>query len=134
MQTAHYSILIIDDSPLIRGRIRHALELSDCIQIHGEAGSLSTSDQTLRYGTPSLIILDLSLGEESGMDILRAYRYKLSKTIFLVLTNDSAEPIRQKCIALGADYFFDKSIEFEQAMDTIFDLAKSHSPNGCPDK
>lgn len=134
MQTAHYSIFIIDDSPLIRERIRHVLELSDCIHIHGESGSLSTSEQTLRYSTPSLIILDLSLGEESGMDILRAYRSKLLKTTFLVLTNHSAEPIRLKCLELGADYFFDKCIEFEQAMDTIFDLAKSYSPGDCPDK
>jgi DNA-binding NarL/FixJ family response regulator len=37
----------------------------------------------------------------------------------VVLTNHAGEAYARRCRALGADYFFDKSKQFENALDVI---------------
>jgi hypothetical protein len=39
-----------------------------------------------------------------------------------MLTNYSLNALREKCLSLGADYFFDKSEEFDRIFDVLDDV------------
>ena len=66
-------------------------------------------------------VVDLQLRQGSGFGVLRALRQLSPQPLTIVLTNSSMRAVRDRCLALGAHFFFDKSNEFDrvgQALDT----------------
>jgi hypothetical protein len=45
----------------------------------------------------------------------------------VVLTNFSTGPLKAMCIRKGADFFFDKSTEFEKAVAVVEGMADAHA-------
>jgi DNA-binding NarL/FixJ family response regulator len=72
-----------------------------------------------------LAIVDLFLKEGSGLAVLRAARGRRPHQRMVVLTNYPTAEIRRRCLALGADGVFDKSVELE----AFFDLCSSYDAN-----
>ena len=71
---------------------------------------------------PDVVILDLEMKQESGIRVLEAVKQKFPEIIFIIATNSSNAQYRIRCEALGAEYFFDKSKEFEQIPKTVIEL------------
>jgi two-component system, NarL family, invasion response regulator UvrY len=63
-------VYMVEDHPAVRQGIRLLLEL-DGIQICGETETIATALEEIPQQAPSLVMIDLSLGEESGLDLLR---------------------------------------------------------------
>ena len=61
---------------------------------------------------PDVLILDMAMPGGNGFDVLQAVKQRPSAPLVIVLTNYPA--YRQRCLDAGADYFFDKSAEFDQ--------------------
>jgi DNA-binding NarL/FixJ family response regulator len=55
----------------------------------------------------------------NGFDVIRYIKKNNLSTTVLVLTNFVTVPHRELCMQLGVKYFFDKTTEFEQAIDVI---------------
>jgi DNA-binding NarL/FixJ family response regulator len=72
-----------------------------------------------------LAIVDLFLKEGSGLGVLRAARGRRPHQRMVVLTNYPTAEIRRRCLELGADGVFDKSVELE----AFFDLCSSYDAN-----
>jgi DNA-binding NarL/FixJ family response regulator len=61
---------------------------------------------------PAVLVLDMAMPGGNGLDVLQTVKQSQSAPLVIVLTN---YPVyRQRCLEAGADYFFDKSTEFEQ--------------------
>jgi len=84
--------------------------------IAGEAGTASAALALASATGPDAIILDLHLPDQSGLEILRKLKAQLPLAIVAILTNHPDPEYRQRCLALGADHFFDKSSEVEDLM------------------
>jgi DNA-binding NarL/FixJ family response regulator len=50
----------------------------------------------------------------SGIDVLENIKQNDSTLVVIVLTNYPNPVFRQKCLQAGADFFLDKSTEFDQ--------------------
>ncbi|MCW5908833.1 MAG: response regulator [Chitinophagales bacterium] len=116
-------ILIVEDSASIAGRLKRMLNdllTSECIEV---AENLTSARQVLSMSVPDVVILDIHLqGEEpgvTGMDLLKIVRDKSKNTTVMMFTNYSDKQYRERCMQLGADYFFDKSTDFEKVPETI---------------
>jgi DNA-binding NarL/FixJ family response regulator len=59
----------------------------------------------------------------SGIQVLETIRKEKPAPLIIMLTNFTHEPYRQRCFKLGADYFFDKSSEFEKVKEILENLA-----------
>ena len=64
------TVLVVDDHPFIRASIVQELERDGTYRVCGEAGSAAEALALLRRIRPDFAILDLSLEEGSGMEIL----------------------------------------------------------------
>jgi DNA-binding NarL/FixJ family response regulator len=64
-------------------------------------------------------VLDLSLKEGNGFDVLRAVRKAAPGIAFYVLTNHPIDGFRVTAQRLGARGFFDKSTEFDKLRDVL---------------
>jgi len=74
---------------------------------------------------PDLVVLDISMPDGNGIQVLEAIKKprRVGPDI-IMLTNFAHEAYRERCRELGAAYFFDKSAEFEEAVEMIRELSQ----------
>ena len=66
---------------------------------------------------PDALILDMAMPGGTGFNVLQVVKQRPSAPLVIVLTNYPA--YRQRCLAAGADYFFDKSAEFDNFLHLL---------------
>lgn len=79
-------ILLIDDHPLLREGLRRIIQDEEDLVIVAEAGSAGEGLKLALAHQPDLVILDLSLPDQSGLDLLPRLRQELSRVHLLVVS------------------------------------------------
>lgn len=115
-------VLLADDSPAVRGRLIKMLSFNKDIQIVGEAADSREAIASIRRLQPEVVILDIRMPGGSGIDVLQEIRKDDPAPVVIVLTNYSYPQYRVRCIDAGADFFFDKSKEFDRISDVLTSL------------
>lgn len=115
-------VLIIDDSEIIRERLSNLLGEIDNVEIVGEAACAAEGLYMVNSYNPDFIILDISLPDTSGIEVLKVIKKNHPQSCVVMLTNYPYLPYRTQCMAFGADYFFDKSVEFTRTKKILIDL------------
>jgi two-component system response regulator DevR len=115
-------IFIVEDSVIVRGRIIVMLSSIEGVSICGMSGIMDEAIKAIAKEKPDVVLIDLKIFGGSGMDVLKNVKEGSPSTVTIVLTNYPYQQYREKCSELGADYFFDKSTEFEKAFEVIASL------------
>jgi CheY-like chemotaxis protein len=68
---------------------------------------------------PTIVILDLFLTGGSGVEVLRAMGERNTNTHVVVVTNAPSSSLSKACRDLGARFFFDKALEFDQFREAL---------------
>jgi DNA-binding NarL/FixJ family response regulator len=118
-------IFIVDDSAAIRQRLAEMLGALAGVRVVGEAGAVRPAIEGILRTRPDLVLLDLALGRESGIEVLRAVRANAPAIAFVVLSNHGEAQYRRACARAGAARFLDKSSEFQQVPAVIAELAST---------
>jgi DNA-binding NarL/FixJ family response regulator len=117
-------VLLVEDSPILRESIREMLSSNKHIEIEDFAETQDEAISLLEKKQFDLMIVDIELAEGNGFNVvnhsqLATYKYK--PPIALMLTNHGNSYYRVLAKNAGAKYFFDKSMQFEDAIQTIED-------------
>ncbi len=112
-------LLIIDDFNEVRNSLKKLLFPIPGLEITGEAKDAAEAIDKIKKLEPNLVILDISLPDGNGLDVLKEIKKIRPGIKVILLTNFATEQFRQKGFELGADYFFDKSTEFEKVFDVV---------------
>ena len=94
-------VLIIDDDPGTRAMVADYFEQHDIRT--AEVSGRRELHRRLAVGEPSLIILDLSLGAEDGLDLLRELRTRSDVPVIITTGHRREEVDRVVGLELGAD-------------------------------
>ncbi len=108
------SVMVIDDSLIVRERLISLLSEIPGVEIVGQADNAASALDALPRLKPSVIILDISMPGGSGFVVLEHLQNHPPAPLIIVLTNYDHELYRKRAIKLGADYFFDKSSQFNE--------------------
>lgn len=103
-------VLLVDDHALVRGGVKALLQNEPDIRIVGEAGTLAAALDLLKDTQPDVLLLDIQLGKESGLDILP----KLSvspKTRAIVLSSFLNAALAHTCTSYGVAGYLVKDTE-----------------------
>lgn len=100
-------ILVVDDNEDIRFFVRAALTPEGFDVIEAEDGNQALA--IFRKQEPSVIILDLSIGQPDGFEVCREIR-KVSTVPIIMLTSHDQEMDEAMCLAAGADDFITKPV------------------------
>lgn len=84
-----------------------------------QAKDYQSANQIIDKEQPDIAILDIQLPDGSGIDLLSKIKNMRKETVVIMLTNYPYSIIRKRCDELGADYFFDKSTEFEKVLEVL---------------
>ena len=112
-------LLIVDDSDLIRTSLRALLGSVAGIAVIREATTLAEALDSVRRDHPTLVILDLNLPDGLGMDIIQQLKQRTPTLWLAVLTIQADRSYRQRCLALGADWYFDKATETDLLLNVV---------------
>lgn len=95
-------VLIVDDHPILRHGIRQLVERESDFTVCGEAGSVAEALALL--GTPGaeLMVVDLSLERESGLDLIRSARERFPQLRCLVLSMHDERLHAERALRAGA--------------------------------
>ena len=105
------TLLLVEDSELIRNRMMALLtRVAGVGRVHC-APNLEVAQDLVERKQPDMIVLDLSLPDGNGMHWIRLLKTLAPGTAIAVFTNDATEFSRKKCLAAGAQWFFDKSAD-----------------------
>ena len=125
-------ILVVDDSASVRDRLVEILSTLQGVEHVDTATRASEARHAIQSERPDLIVLDIHMPGGSGIQVLEALRADDQRIMTIVLTNDPAPQWRAASLRAGADFFFDKSVEFQQAVDVVARLALGHAAPGHP--
>ncbi len=112
-------VLIVDDSAIVRERLEAMLsEIKEIENINQARDSLEAM-ACFQKLNPEVVILDIRMPGGSGIDVLQKIKKSSHPPVVIVLTTYSYAQYRAKCIDAGADFFFDKSTEFEKVREVL---------------
>jgi DNA-binding response OmpR family regulator len=100
-------ILVVDDNEDIRFFVKSALTPEGFEVIEAENGTQAL--EIFRKQEPSVIILDLSIGQPDGFEVCREIR-KVSTVPIIMLTSHVEEMDEAMCLAAGADDYITKPV------------------------
>jgi DNA-binding NarL/FixJ family response regulator len=112
-------VLIVDDSPIFRERLVALIADLRNVAIVGQAEDGFHAEELFRQHRPDAVVLDLQLPGISGLDLLAQFKREHPTCVVIVLTTYAFKEFRQRCVALGADHFFDKCTEFERVIEVL---------------
>ncbi len=101
-------ILLVDDYPVVRQGLKQILADALPATIFGEAADAQAAERLVREETWDVIILDVSLPDKSGLDVLKALRQSRPATPILVLSMYSEEQFAVRMIRAGAAGYLNK--------------------------
>ena len=115
-------VFIAEDSILIRERLKDMLSELQGIEIIGEAGDANEAIKEISQLNPDVVILDIRMPGGNGIGVLEHIDKTGPVPMVIMLTNYPYPRYRKRCMDLGADFFFDKSTEFEKVTEVLQQL------------
>jgi DNA-binding NarL/FixJ family response regulator len=115
-------VFIADDSRVVLERLTDLLKEVPGVQLVGRASDAPQAIRFILEMNPDAVILDLQMPGGSGLEVLRAIRQTHPAVCVLICTNFPYPQYREECIAAGANFFLDKSAEFERIPAIFRDL------------
>ena len=112
-------ILIVDDEKAIRTVLKRTMERNGFSVL--EASSGGEALKIIRNFKPALMVLDLNLGDISGMDVCAAIKSdpKISYLPIIVLTGGDAEGRNIFCLDQGVDDYMTKPFDLKEVVSRV---------------
>jgi DNA-binding NarL/FixJ family response regulator len=95
-------ILVVDDHPIVRLGIRQMLAAERDLDVCAEAESADAAKQLIAGAHPDLAIIDLSLAEGTGLDLIRSLRESMPTLPLLVLSMHDEALFAERVLRAGA--------------------------------
>ena len=114
--------LIADDHALVRAGIRALVEKIQGVTVVAEAGKGSEAKELITELKPDLVLLDITMPDGNGFDVLLHVQKNFPETRIIVLTVHEAGEYAIRALREGAAGFLPKSAastELEQAIQTV---------------
>ncbi|HLB15608.1 MAG TPA: response regulator [Burkholderiales bacterium] len=121
-------VVLVEDSPLLRERLTESLAAPGRIEIVAHADGETAALEHLRATGWDALVLDLQLRQGTGIGLLRSLRAsRPAGAVVIVFTNYAIPRLRERSLALGADYFFEKARDFNRVREVLEALAAART-------
>jgi DNA-binding NarL/FixJ family response regulator len=126
-------VFLVDDSVVIRQRLKRLLTDVHDVQVIGEAGEVQEAISAILEQKPDVVLLDIHLLNGSGISVLQRLKKERPAPAVIILTNYPYPQYRQKCLEAGADFFFVKSSECDEVVPALQQLIEQTRNAGTSD-
>ena len=116
-------LAICDDHEMVREALAVVLESFDGISVVGAGDSLSSLVEVMSRADPDVVLIDVRLGSESGIDAARHIHGTHPSTKIIMLTSFAGDEVLVDAFDLGASAFILKSGRPQELVETIRSVA-----------
>lgn len=121
MSDGKIAVLLMDDHVVVREGLRALLERQDDIDVVGEASTVA--EAVAMDGDPDIVVADLMLPDERGVEVVRRLKQRHEKAAILVLTMVDNPTDVMQCLAAGARGYLLKETAGAELVDAVRKVA-----------
>ncbi len=101
-------IMMVDDHPLMREGMARFLNLQEDLDVCCEAGSVEEALAVVADGNPALVIIDISLNGESGLELIKTLRRRYPGLALLAMSMHDESIFAERALRVGANGYLMK--------------------------
>jgi two-component system response regulator DevR len=116
-------VAICDDHVMVREALASVIEHEDGVQIVGISDSLQSTNELIETEVPEVLVMDVRLNGESGLDVARSVVANHPDVKVVMLTSFNSDEALVSAYELGASAFILKSGTSDALVQTIKDVA-----------
>jgi DNA-binding NarL/FixJ family response regulator len=116
-------ILVVDDHPIVRHGFTQLLSAEPGLHVCGEAGDARAALDALAGASPDVVLVDVSLGATSGIDLIRELKARLPRVAALVVSMHDELLYAERALRAGASGYVMKHEATELIVRAIRSVA-----------
>ena len=113
--TGKHRVLVVDDHPIIRQGLALLIDREPDLLVCGHADDAHTATEAIATLWPDLVILDISLGGQDGLELLKQIRARDAGLPILVLSMHDESIYAERVLRAGANGYIMK----QEATDLV---------------
>ena len=94
--------LLVDDHPFLRQGVSLTLQHAEGIEVCGEASDVESAIEEIKRLKPDVAVVDLTLADRSGLEIIKTVTSDVPGTAILVLSMHDENMYAERCLRAGA--------------------------------
>jgi DNA-binding NarL/FixJ family response regulator len=114
-----FKVFLVDDHPLVRDGLAARLAREPDLELCGEAGSIEQAASEIRATRPDVVVLDISLGQQDGLELLEHIRMTEAPIRTVVLSTYEEDLYAERALRAGAMGYVHKSAPWDVFMEAI---------------
>lgn len=103
------NIFVVDDHPLVREWLTHLIEQQPGLNVSGTASTAAEAHTAIAAGAPDAAIVDISLPDGSGVDLIRELKQNHPKLAIVALSMHNERLYAERALRAGARGYIMKS-------------------------
>ncbi len=120
------NIIIVEDHPIFRMGMKEMIEHEPDMCVCGEAGDVACALKLIRANKPDLVVVDLSLKDSNGLELVKEIAEHHKPTLTLVLSMHDEALHAERCILAGAKGYIMKQEASESVVLAIRRIMAGH--------
>jgi DNA-binding NarL/FixJ family response regulator len=122
--TRKNQVLIVDDHPVVRRGLAELISGEADMQVCAQAGTAQAALNAVQQQKPSIILLDMSLGDVNGISLIKDIRCRFGDIPILVLSMHDEALYAERALHAGARGYIMKEEATERIMEAIRKVLK----------
>lgn len=118
--TKTHRVMIVDDHPMVRRGFADVIADESALELCGEAANAADAMTQARELKPDLMIIDLGLPDQSGVELIKRIRAAKLKSRILVSSIQDESLFAERCLRAGAMGYVNKAEPPETVLQAIF--------------
>jgi len=111
--------MIVDDHPIVRQGLGQLINQEEDLLVCGEAAEVDEAKELIASTRPHLVLLDISLKNSNGIDLIKFIRSRHPEVFVLILSLHDATAYADRVLQSGARGFVSKAEAVENVVVAI---------------
>ena len=121
-----HRVFVVDDHPVVQDGLRVLLSATKDLEVCGGAQNKRAALQGIDKLAPDLVIIDLRLGDDSGIELIKETRARFPKLPVLVLSMHDENLYAERVLRVGANGYVMKGEPTRVLLDGIRSVLAGH--------
>jgi DNA-binding NarL/FixJ family response regulator len=117
-------VFLVDDHPLVRESLISLINQQDDMEVCGDAEDMAHGLKAIGGLAPDVAIVDISLKESSGLELIKALRLRFPAVQLVVLSMHDEKLYAERCLRAGARAYVMKRESTRRIITAIREVAQ----------
>jgi DNA-binding NarL/FixJ family response regulator len=128
MRTQRLRVMVVDDNPIVAGRIAEMLNEEPRLVVCDRVESGLLAFARIASDRPDIVLMDLEMPGIGGLAAIKRIKNLLAPPLVVVVTLYDSQDVRMQAMSAGADAFVPKSRIANDLVRTLIALFSGRAP------